>query len=60
MNVFDAITNAKHLIYITGWSVYTEISLVRDSRRPKPGGDITLGELLKKKASEGVRVLMLI
>nr|TKS17451.1 phospholipase D alpha 1-like [Populus alba] len=54
---FDSITNAKHLIYITGWSVYTEISLVRDSRRPKPGGDITLGELLKKKASEGVRKL---
>ncbi|CAM8912418.1 unnamed protein product [Rhodiola kirilowii] len=59
-DVFDAITNAKHLIYITGWSVYTEISLIRDSRRPKPGGDITLGELLKKKASEGVRVLMLV
>ncbi|KAG5229098.1 phospholipase [Salix suchowensis] len=59
-DVFDAITNAKHLIYITGWSVYTEISLVRDSRRPKPGGDITLGDLLKKKASEGVRVLMLV
>lgn len=59
-DIFDAITNAKHLIYITGWSVYTEISLVRDSRRPKPGGDITLGELLKKKASEGVRVNMLV
>ncbi|KAG4979016.1 hypothetical protein JHK86_038490 [Glycine max] len=59
-DVFDAITKAQHLIYITGWSVYTEISLVRDSRRPKPGGDETLGELLKKKAREGVRVLMLV
>ncbi|OAY52820.1 phospholipase D alpha 1 [Manihot esculenta] len=59
-DVFDAITNAKHFIYITGWSVYTEITLIRDSRRPKPGGDVTLGELLKKKASEGVRVLMLV
>ncbi|XP_022714828.1 phospholipase D alpha 1 [Durio zibethinus] len=59
-DIFDAITNAKHLIYITGWSVYTEIPLVRDSRRPKPGGDITIGELLKKKASEGVRVNMLV
>ncbi|VFQ70640.1 unnamed protein product [Cuscuta campestris] len=59
-DIFDAINNAKHLIYITGWSVYTEISLVRDSRRPKPGGDIMLGELLKKKASEGVRVCMLV
>ncbi|XP_022723889.1 phospholipase D alpha 1-like [Durio zibethinus] len=59
-DVFDAITNAKHLIYVTGWSVYTEITLVRDSRRPKPGGDITLGDLLKNKASEGVRVNMLV
>lgn len=59
-DVFDAINNAKHLIYITGWSVYTEITLIRDNRRPKPGGDITLGELLKKKANEGVRVLMLV
>ncbi|KVH93783.1 phospholipase D alpha 1-like isoform X1 [Cynara cardunculus var. scolymus] len=59
-DIFDAISNAKHLIYITGWSVYTEITLIRDLRRPKPGGDITLGELLKKKASEGVRVLMLV
>ncbi|KAF5183145.1 Phospholipase d alpha [Thalictrum thalictroides] len=59
-DIFDAITNAKHLIYITGWSVYPEIALIRDTRRPKPGGDITLGELLKKKASEGIRVLMLV
>ncbi|KAK4410608.1 Phospholipase D alpha 1 [Sesamum angolense] len=41
-DVFEAITNAKHLIYITGWSVYTEIELIRDSRRQKPGGDTTL------------------
>lgn len=59
-DIFDAISNAKHLIYITGWSVYTEIALVRDASRPKDGGNITLGELLKKKASEGVRVLMLV
>nr|GEW15697.1 phospholipase D alpha 1-like [Tanacetum cinerariifolium] len=59
-DVFDAITNAKHFIYITGWSVYTEIALIRDSRRQKTGGDITLGELLKKKAGEGVKVLMLV
>ncbi|XP_073295739.1 phospholipase D alpha 1 [Primulina huaijiensis] len=59
-DVFDAITNAKHLIYITGWSVYTEIALIRDSRRQKEGGDTTLGELLKKKASEGVKVIMLV
>ncbi|KAE8687668.1 Phospholipase D alpha 1 [Hibiscus syriacus] len=59
-DIFDAICNAKHLIYITGWSVYTEITLVRDPRRPKPGGDRTLGQLLKDKADEGVTVLMLV
>ncbi|XP_057768087.1 phospholipase D alpha 1-like [Salvia miltiorrhiza] len=59
-DVFDAISNAKHFIYITGWSVYTEITLVRDTRRPKSGGDATLGKLLIKKADEGVRVLMLV
>lgn len=59
-DIFDAITNAQHLIYITGWSVYTEITLVRDSARPKAGSGVTLGKLLKRKASEGVRVLMLV
>ncbi|KAL6643229.1 hypothetical protein ACP70R_021410 [Stipagrostis hirtigluma subsp. patula] len=59
-DVFDAISDARHLVYITGWSVYTEITLVRDGARPRPGGDATLGELLKRKAREGVRVLVLI
>nr|CAD1834849.1 unnamed protein product [Ananas comosus var. bracteatus] len=59
-DIFDAITNARQLVYITGWSVYTNITLIRDPQRPKPGGNATLGELLKKKAAEGVRVLMLV
>ncbi|KAI3677338.1 hypothetical protein L1987_86963 [Smallanthus sonchifolius] len=59
-DIFDAISNAKHLIYITGWSVYTKITLIRDPRRPKPGGNMTLGELLKRKAEERVNVLMLV
>lgn len=60
-DVFDAIMGARHLIYITGWSVYCETVLVRDPRRPKEGAmGLTLGELLKKKAKEGVRVNMLV
>ncbi|KAI3512335.1 hypothetical protein L1887_19650 [Cichorium endivia] len=59
-DIFYAISNAKHLIYITGWSVYTKIVLVRDPKRSKPGGDVTLGELLKRKAEDGVNVLMLV
>ncbi|GER32586.1 phospholipase D [Striga asiatica] len=57
-DIFDAITNAKHLIYITGWSVYTRITLVRDPQRRSL--DVTLGDLLIKKANEGVNVLMLV
>ncbi|KAI4380658.1 hypothetical protein MLD38_006825 [Melastoma candidum] len=59
-DIFDAISNAKHFVYIAGWSVYTKITLVRDFERWKAGGNLILGELLKKKASEGVRVLMLV
>ncbi|XP_042427236.1 phospholipase D alpha 1-like [Zingiber officinale] len=59
-DIFDAIAGARHFIYIAGWSVFTEITLVRDPQRPKPGGDATLGDLLKGKARDGVRVLMLV
>ncbi|KAJ0089577.1 hypothetical protein Patl1_12458 [Pistacia atlantica] len=56
-DIFYAINNAKHLIYITGWSVYVEITLRRDGQdRHKT----KLGDLLKKKANEGVAVLMLV
>jgi len=55
-----AIYDARHLIYIAGWSVYDKVRLIRDSNRPVPeGGNMTLGELLKFKANQGVRVLLL-
>jgi len=48
-------------IVVTGWSVYCEILLVRDPNRPVPESQgVTLGELLKKKAAEGVRVNLLV
>nr|CAB3490349.1 unnamed protein product [Digitaria exilis] len=59
-DIYDAIDGAERLVYITGWSVYAEISLVRDEKRSHPGGGTTLGELLKRKAKEGVHVLMLV
>lgn len=62
-DVFDAINDAKHLIYIAGWSVYTKITLIRDqtTRKLNSGGEsMILGELLKKKADEGVNVLLLV
>ncbi|XVE71452.1 hypothetical protein DITRI_Ditri10aG0151700 [Diplodiscus trichospermus] len=59
-DIFTAISDAKHLIYIAGWSVCAKITMIRDLKRPKPEGDLTIGELLKKKANDGVRVLMLV
>ncbi|KAL9690245.1 hypothetical protein QQ045_010642 [Rhodiola kirilowii] len=60
-DICHAISEAHHMIYIAGWSVYHKIKLVREPTRPLPrGGDLTLGELLKYKSQEGVRVLLLV
>ncbi|ESQ38294.1 hypothetical protein EUTSA_v10028438mg [Eutrema salsugineum] len=52
-----AIRQAKKLIYITGWSVYHSVRLVRLNNDPTDG---TLGDLLKERSQEGVRVLVLV
>jgi hypothetical protein len=41
--ICSAINDAQHLIYITGWSVYDKVKLVRDRNRPVLGGELTLG-----------------
>ncbi|KAL5098908.1 hypothetical protein RYX36_003235 [Vicia faba] len=56
-DIFDAISHACRLVYIVGWSVYYNVSLIRDTR---DGKDYSLGELLKAKSQEGVRVLLLV
>ncbi|KAL8143229.1 hypothetical protein V2J09_016261 [Rumex salicifolius] len=56
-----AISEAHHLIYLVGWSIFHKIKLVREPTRPVPrGGDLTLGNLLRYKSEEGVRVLLLL
>ncbi|KAJ3686415.1 hypothetical protein LUZ61_015579 [Rhynchospora tenuis] len=55
--IFDAISGATRLIYITGWSVFHTVTLVRDGGK---GNMVMLGELLKRKSQEGVRVCLLI
>ncbi|XP_024639619.1 phospholipase D delta isoform X2 [Medicago truncatula] len=56
-----AITEAHHMVYLAGWSIYDKVKLVREPSRPLPkGGDLTLGDLLKYKSEEGVRVLLLV
>ncbi|PIN01375.1 Phospholipase D1 [Handroanthus impetiginosus] len=60
-DICHAILEAHHLVYIVGWSVYHKVQLVREPTKPLPnGGDLNLGELLKYKSQEGVRVLLLV
>ncbi|XP_062194039.1 phospholipase D delta-like [Phragmites australis] len=62
-DICHAILEAHHMIYIVGWSVYDKVRLVREPSplRPLPeGGNLTLGELLRFKSQEGVRVCLLV
>ena len=57
-DVYNAFMDAKHLICITGWSVWHELQLLR-------GEDLsmdqrTLGEILVDKANQGVNVYIMI
>ncbi|XP_077248629.1 phospholipase D gamma 1-like [Tasmannia lanceolata] len=56
-DIFKAISQARRLVYIAGWSVYHKVRLVRDAGNAL---DCTLGDLLKTKSQEGVRVLLLV
>ncbi|KAI4336729.1 hypothetical protein L6164_015220 [Bauhinia variegata] len=60
-DICHAILEAHHLVYIVGWSIYHKVRLVREPTRPLPnGGNLNLGDLLKYKSQEGVRVLLLV
>uniref|UniRef100_A0A804NRD1 phospholipase D n=1 Tax=Zea mays TaxID=4577 RepID=A0A804NRD1_MAIZE len=54
-DVYDAICQARRLIYIIGWSMFHTIHLVRDGH-----DDMALGDLLRRKSQEGVQVLLLV
>ncbi|XP_052202969.1 phospholipase D delta-like isoform X2 [Diospyros lotus] len=60
-DICHAILEAHHLVYIVGWSIYHKVRLVREPSKPLPsGGNLILGDLLKYKSEEGVRVLLLV
>ncbi|KAH1252228.1 Phospholipase D delta [Glycine soja] len=60
-DICHAILEAHHLVYIVGWSIYHKVKLVREPTKPLPsGGNLSLGELLKYKSQEGLRVLLLV
>ncbi|XP_041015659.1 phospholipase D alpha 4 [Juglans microcarpa x Juglans regia] len=60
-DVYKAIEGAQYLIYIAGWSFNPKMVLVRDSQTDiLHAKGVKLGELLKKKADEGVAVRIMI
>uniref|UniRef100_A0A0D6QSJ5 Phospholipase D n=1 Tax=Araucaria cunninghamii TaxID=56994 RepID=A0A0D6QSJ5_ARACU len=60
-DICEAILQARRLIYITGWSIFDKIQLVRGSNNLRLlHSDFTLGDLLKFKSQEGLRVLLLV
>ncbi|XP_047321776.1 phospholipase D delta-like [Impatiens glandulifera] len=60
-DICHAILEAHHLVYIVGWSIFHKVKLVREPSKPLPsGGNLILGDLLKYKSQEGVRVLLLV
>jgi len=60
LDLYQSINNAQKLIYVTGWSVFTGISLVRgEAAAEVEDNNTNVGELLIKKAAEGVRVLVM-
>uniref|UniRef100_A0A6A7FYI4 phospholipase D n=3 Tax=Hirondellea gigas TaxID=1518452 RepID=A0A6A7FYI4_9CRUS len=60
-DLYKSLKKAEKFIYITGWSVFADIVLVRECcKLHSEGVGDTVGDLLKRKADEGVRVLLLI
>jgi len=58
-DLYHSIRNAKHLICITGWSVWTGLFLFRGQQAREVYGG-TLGQLLCEKADEGVQVYVMV
>ena len=53
-DIYEDLTNASHFICITGWSVHTDVKLLR-------GKDCcSLGELLIQKANDGLSVNLIV
>ncbi|KAK3410846.1 hypothetical protein EUGRSUZ_J02872 [Eucalyptus grandis] len=60
-DIFEAIEGAKHLIYIASWSLNPNMVLVRNPETSIPHAfGVSLGELLKRKAEEGVAVRIML
>ncbi|ESW07555.1 hypothetical protein PHAVU_010G139800 [Phaseolus vulgaris] len=60
-DVYKAIEGAKYLVYIAGWFFNPMMVLVRDPHTEIPHArGVKLGDILKKKAEEGVAVRVML
>ncbi|XP_020584561.1 phospholipase D alpha 1-like [Phalaenopsis equestris] len=60
-DLYISISEAKHFVYVAGWSVNVNITLIRDPERMIHGAaGVSIGELLKRKADDGVLVLVMV
>ncbi|CAN6448972.1 unnamed protein product [Victoria cruziana] len=60
-DVYKAIDEARRLVYIAGWSLNPRTVLVRDLKTSIPDAlGVSVGELLKRKAEEGVAVRVML
>ena len=57
-DVYSALIQAEELICITGWSVWTELKLLRGKEQNKD--QRTLGQILVDKACRGTRVYVMV
>ena len=55
-----AIMASTEFIYITGWAVWPELVMVRTEHEDDEWNGLTLGEMLKQKAEEGVTVCVMV
>ena len=58
-DLYHALCSAERLIYITGWSVHTKIHLIRGQDQGDCATHSNVGTLLKEKAAQGVKVLIM-
>eukprot|EP00127_Corallochytrium_limacisporum_P003247 Clim_evm96s147 gene=Clim_evmTU96s147 len=55
-DMWDSIKEAKEFIYIAGWAVWADLIMNRDAE----GKGETLGEVLKQRAEDGLRICILV
>eukprot|EP00177_Eucheuma_denticulatum_P004874 GFKZ01008849.1.p1 GENE.GFKZ01008849.1~~GFKZ01008849.1.p1 ORF type:complete len:854 (-),score=136.54 GFKZ01008849.1:772-3333(-) len=55
-----AIMASTEFIYITGWAVWPELVMVRTELGGEEWMGLTLGQMLKQKAEEGVKVCVMV